>query len=183
MAQMKRNTNLEEIDADALLGIDALKHQTLLQQIVLYSSVITGVLVNVLLPLFFETPRIICVFIFMALILLGVAIGCNYVDDISYGKYLYYFFFRPNKPLHYHSTEDSTEIKKIAMQLKLEEEMLHHKEQQRNPKEQKKLLIKIITFLVVLGILISAAFVVGHIKDTNNLHHRAEVIKEVTNEY
>lgn len=44
MAQMNRNMNLEEIDADALFGIDALKNQTILQKIVFFGSVIAGVL-------------------------------------------------------------------------------------------------------------------------------------------
>ena len=34
MAQMNRNVNLEEIDSDALFGIDALKNQTIFQKIV-----------------------------------------------------------------------------------------------------------------------------------------------------
>lgn len=49
MAQMNRNVNLEEIDSDALFGIDALKNQTILQKIVFFGSVIAGVLLNVLL--------------------------------------------------------------------------------------------------------------------------------------
>lgn len=56
MAQMNRNVNLEEIDSDALFGIDALKNQTILQKIVFFGSVIAGVLVNVLLPLYYDTP-------------------------------------------------------------------------------------------------------------------------------
>ena len=42
MAQMNRNVNLEEIDADALFGIDALKNQTILQKIAFFGSVIAG---------------------------------------------------------------------------------------------------------------------------------------------
>ena len=61
MAQMNRNVNLEEIDSDALFGIDALKNQSILQKIVFFGCLIIGVLLNVLLPLFFETPRILCV--------------------------------------------------------------------------------------------------------------------------
>ena len=95
MAQMNRNVNLEEIDADALFGIDALKNQTILQKIVFFGSVIAGVLLNVLLPLFFDTPRIVCILIFMALLMVGVAIGCNYTEDMTYGKYLYYFLKLP----------------------------------------------------------------------------------------
>ena len=39
MAQMNRNVNLEEIDSDALFGIDALKNQSILQKIVFFGSV------------------------------------------------------------------------------------------------------------------------------------------------
>lgn len=53
MAQMNRNVNLEEIDSDALFGIDALRNQSILQKIVFFGCVIVGVLVNVLLPLYF----------------------------------------------------------------------------------------------------------------------------------
>lgn len=90
MAQMDRNVNLEEIDSDALFGIDALKNQTILQKIVFFGSVIVGVLLNVLLPLYFETSRIVCVFCFLALLFLGVLVGCNYTEDMTYGKYLHY---------------------------------------------------------------------------------------------
>ena len=81
MAQMDRNVNLEEIDSDALFGIDALKNQTILQKIVFFGSVIVGVLLNVLLPLYFETSRIVCVFCFLSLLFLGVLVGCNYTED------------------------------------------------------------------------------------------------------
>ena len=177
MAQMNRNVNLEEIDADALFGIDALKNQTILQKIVFFGSVIAGVLLNVLLPLFFDTPRIVCILIFMALLMVGVAIGCNYTEDMTYGKYLYYFFFKPTTPLYFKST-----IRETAKQLEHEEEMLLRKKQQADPKAQRKLLIKVIAFVVILSILIGAVFVAGHIKDKRNLHHRVEEITEVVDE-
>ena len=161
MAQMNRNVNLEEIDADALFGIDALKNQTILQKIVFFGSVIAGVLLNVLLPLFFSTPRIVCILIFMALLMVGVAVGCNYTEDMTYGKYLYYFFFKPSTPLYYRSTEDAKKIREAA---------------------QRKLLIKVIAFVVILSVLIGAVFVAGHIRDKRNLHHRAEEITEVVDE-
>ena len=82
MAQMNRNVNLEEIDSDALFGIEALKNQTLMQKIVFFGSVILGVLANVLLPLYYQTPTILCIVIFMAFLLVGVAIGCNYTEVV-----------------------------------------------------------------------------------------------------
>ena len=42
MAQMNRNVNLEEIDSDALFGIDALKNQSLLQKITEQELIITN---------------------------------------------------------------------------------------------------------------------------------------------
>ena len=77
MAQMNRNVNLEEIESDALLGIDALKNQTLLQKIVFFGCVGIGVVLNVSLPLMFGTPTIVCVCLFMVFILIGVAFGFN----------------------------------------------------------------------------------------------------------
>ena len=53
MAQMNRNVNLEEIDSDALFGIDALKNQSIFQKFIFFGAVIAGVMLNVLLPLFF----------------------------------------------------------------------------------------------------------------------------------
>ena len=38
MAQMERNVNLEEIDADALFGIDALKGQSILQKLIFFAA-------------------------------------------------------------------------------------------------------------------------------------------------
>ena len=119
MAQMNRNVNLEEIDSDALFGIDALKNQSILQKIVFFGCLIIGVLLNVLLPLFFETPRILCVVLFLGLLLIGVAFGCNYTEDMTYGKYMFYFFFKPTTPLDYKSTEDVGEIRKKALKLSL----------------------------------------------------------------
>ena len=90
MAQMNRNVNLEEIDSDALFGIDALKNQSILQKIVFFGCLIIGVLLHVLLPLFFETPRILCVALFLGLLLIGVAFGCNSTEALAYGQTMVY---------------------------------------------------------------------------------------------
>ena len=182
MAQMNRNVNLEEIDADALFGIDALKNQTILQKIVFFGSVIAGVLLNVLLPLFFSTPRIVCILIFMALLMVGVAFGCNYTEDMTYGKYLYFFFFKPTQPLFYESTEDVVKIREKAKELQREEELLLRARQQADPAAQRKLLIKLVAFVLVLAIVIGGVFIAKGIKDKNNIHHKADVITEVEDE-
>jgi hypothetical protein len=182
MAQMNRNLNLEEIDSDALFGIDALKNQTIFQKIIFFGCVIAGVMLNVLLPLFFETPRIACVVMFLVLLLVGVAFGCNYTEDMNYGRYMYFFFFKPSTPLFYESTEDVEKIRKKAMEIKKEEEMILRRQQQADPGAQRKLLMKVIIFVIVLGVGIGAAFIYGGIKDKNNLHHKAEVVTEEVDE-
>lgn len=182
MAQMNRNVNLEEIDSDVLFGIDALKHQTILQKIIFFGCVIAGVLLNVLLPLFLETPRIVCILIFMALLMVGVAFGCNYTEDMTYGKYLYFFFFKPTQPLFYESTEDVVKIREKAKELQREEELLLRARQQADPAAQRKLLIKLVAFVLVLAIVIGGVFIAKGIKDKNNIHHKADVITEVEDE-
>lgn len=57
MVQMERNVNLEEIDSDALFGIDALKGQSLLQKIIFFSCLLLGIVANVCMPMFLHTPR------------------------------------------------------------------------------------------------------------------------------
>ena len=182
MAQMNRNVNLEEIDSDALFGIEALKNQTLVQKIVFFGCVLLGVLANVLLPMFYGTPTIVCILIFMAFLLVGVAFGCNYTEDMTYGKYLYCFFFKPTQPLFYESTEDVVKIREKAKELQREEELLLRARQQADPAAQRKLLIKLVAFVLVLAIAIGGVFIAKGIKDKNNIHHKADVITEVEDE-
>ncbi len=177
MAQMERNVNLEEIDSDALFGIDALKGQSLLQKLVFFSCLALGVLVNVCMPMFLGTPRVVCILIFLGLLLIGIAFGCNFTQDLTYGRYLYCYFFKPVKTLRFESTEDIERIRKRALELKKEEEQLLRQEQGRDPKAQKKVLIKLIIFVSVMVItLISALVYVKAIKK-ESYHH--EVIEEV----
>lgn len=171
MAQMNRNVNLEEIDSDALFGIDALKNQTFLQKMIFFGAVIVGVLINVLLPIFFETPKILCILIFLLLLFIGVAFGCNYTEDMTYGRYLYYFFFKPTKHILYESTEDVAQIKKKAEEIKKEEELKLRQQQPATPEQQRKLLVKLIAFVVVLIVIIAGVFIYAGTKDDSVGHH------------
>ncbi|MDD3138849.1 MAG: hypothetical protein PHX08_07755 [Lachnospiraceae bacterium] len=182
MAQMNRNVNLEEIDSDALFGIDALKNQSIGQKIIFFGCVIGGVMLNVLLPLFYGVPRIVCVFMFLGLLAIGVAFGCNYTEDMTYGRYLYYFFFKPTKPLYYESTEDVIKIREKAVELKREEKLMLRQKQQADPEAQRKLLVKVIIFGLVLVIGIGAVFMYSSMKEDDNIHHRADGYEEVTDE-
>lgn len=176
MAQMERNVNLEEIDADALFGIDALKGQSILQKLIFFCCLLTGIVANVCMPMFLHTPRVVCVFIFLGCILAGIAFGCNYTEDLTYGKYLYCYFFKPVKTLRYESTEDIELIKKRAGELKKEEDLLLKRERNANPRDQRKLLVRLLAFVFVMAILLLSALVYVKAVKPKSYHH--EVIME-----
>ena len=176
MAQMERNVNLEEIDADALFGIDALKGQSILQKFIFFCCLLAGIVANVCMPMFLHTPRVVCVFIFLGCILVGIAFGCNYTEDLTYGKYLYCYLFKPVKTLRYESTEDIELIKKRAEELKKEEDLLLKRERNANPREQRKLLVRLLAFVLVMAILLLSALVYVKAVKLKSYHH--EVIME-----
>lgn len=172
MAQMNRNVNLEEIDSDALFGIDALKNQTIFQKIIFFGCVLIGVVANVAMPLIWETPRLVCIFVFMFFLLIGVAFGCNYTEDMTYGKYLYYFFFKPSKDLVFKSTEDIKHVKIRAREIRKEEEMTLNRKKQAEPEAQRKLLIKLVAFVVILAVVLIGAFAIkSGDKEKVEIHH------------
>lgn len=172
MAQMNRNVNLEEIDSDALFGIDALKNQTIFQKIIFFGCVLIGVVANVAMPLIWETPRLVCIFVFMFFLLIGVAFGCNYTEDMTYGKYLYYFFFKPSRDLVFKSTEDIKLVKIRAREIRKEEEMTLNRKKQAEPEAQRKLLIKLVAFVVILAVVLIGAFAIkSGDKEKVEIHH------------
>lgn len=172
MAQMNRNVNLEEIDSDALFGIDALKNQTIFQKIIFFGCVLIGVVANVAMPLIWETPRLVCIFVFMFFLLIGVAFGCNYTEDMTYGKYLYYFFFKPSKDLVFKSTEDIKLVKIRAREIRKEEEMTLNRKKQAEPEAQRKLLIKMVAFVVILAVVLIGAFAIkSGDREKVEIHH------------
>ncbi len=179
MAQMERNVNLEEIDSDALFGIDALKGQSILQKILFFACLGLGIIANVCMPMFLNTPRAVCVLIFLGLIMIGIAFGCNYTQDMTYGQYLYCYFFKPVKTLRYESTEDIVRIKKKAEELKKEEELQRRKEKNADPKAQKKLLIKLLVFVLVMAAAVISVLIYVRMIRPKSYHHEVIIEEEV----
>lgn len=178
MAQMNRNVNLEEIDSDALFGIDALKNQSFLQKIVFFGCVLIGVFINVCFPIFFDTSSIVCIILFMIFLLIGVAFGCNYTEDMTYGKYMYCFFFKPKKHLRFESTEDEAWVKKKAEEIRKAEELKLQKQRQADPEAQRKLLMKMIIFVVALVVIIAGVFIYAGSREEEGVkHHTIEMQK------
>lgn len=128
------------------------------------------------MPMFLHTPRVVCVFLFLGCILVGIAFGCNYTEDLTYGKYLYCYFFKPVKTLRYESTEDIELIKKRAEELKKEEDLLLKRERNADPKAQRKLLVRLLAFVLIMVILLLSALVYVKAVKPKSYHH--EVIME-----
>ena len=108
--------------------------------------------------------------------MVGIAFGCNYTEDLTYGKYLYCYFFKPVKTLRYESTEDIELIKKRAEELKKEEDLLLKRERNADPKAQRKLLVRLLAFVLIMVILLLSALVYVKAVKPKSYHH--EVIME-----
>ena len=52
------------------------------------------------------------------------------------------------------------------------------KKQQANPEEQRKLLMKMVAFVVILVVAIGAVFVYAGMKEDSNIHHTVNVEME-----
>ena len=170
MAQMERNVNLEEIDADALFGINALKGQSFLQKLIFFGCLSAGIL------------RAVCVLLFLLLLFVGIALGCNYTQDLTYGKYLYCYFFKTAVTLTYESTEDVRVIRKNAEKIKKEEEVILLRERGKDPGEQRKLLVKLMAFIVVFAVTILAVILFATAKKKENIHHEAVILETMERE-
>lgn len=177
MAQMQRCVDLEEIDSDALFGIDAFKGQSLSQKIVFWGSVIAGVLLNVTLPLLFKTPTIVCVIIFMVLLFVGAGYGCNYTEGMTYGKYIFLAVFKPSKPLFFQSAEDIKVIRENARKLHADEDARLRRMQNSDPESQKKILLKLLIIGIVFAVLLISLVIFKNFKKNNSIHHTACLIK------
>ena len=79
-------------------------------------------------------------------------------------------------------TEDVAEIRLKALQIEKEEEMLLRMKEKADPKEQKKLLIKVIAFVILMAVFVGGILVAGTIKDKGNTHHRVDAVTEVEND-
>lgn len=179
MAQMKRNVNLEEIDSDALFGIDALKNQSPLQKVIFFGSLTVGVLLNVILPIFTDVPVILCIVLLLVLLFFAVMLGCNYTEDMTYGRYLINFFFKPEKPLFLESTESRKAIKKRMDEITREEEETLQRNREVDEEAQRRLLLKMAAFIAAIVILFAGAVLIKNMKDdTHHVIDDTEVMNE-----
>lgn len=176
MASMNRNTNLEEINTDALMGIPFLMHQTFLQKVLFFGSVILGVVLNVCCISVFQMNALLSVFITLFPLLFGIANGCNYNEDLSLLQYIKLILRKPSKVYYSKSTEDIEYLRAAEERIRMEEMQKRLREQRATPEAQRKLLVKLVVgFVVAIVLFIVLIVVLLSTKSDEVLHHTVDL--------
>ena len=170
MAIMNRNVNLEEINTDAFMGISYLNYQTIPQKIIFISGIAAGVGLNLVNSLVWKLNTFVSLFMTLIPLLIGIAFGCNYNEDLTLFNYLKLIVTNPVKHLYSQPTEDLAQLRKKAVQIKREkEELLKGKE--ITDAEQKKLLKKMLIFGILFIVVIIVTMVIIKLSKTEEVHH------------
>jgi len=174
MATMKRNTNLEEINTDALFGISYLKYQTKTQKLVMFGSVVVGIVINIMSSFMFDiNPNIASLFM-MIPIFIGVLLGCNYNQDLSLISYIRLSVSNPSKTYYSKSFEDLENIRRSAEQIKKNKQI--EQRESISEEEHLKSLIRLIVIVVLMVIGFIAIVVVIKISKTEEIHHTVSYV-------
>jgi hypothetical protein len=170
MASMYRNTNLEEIEVDSFLGIEFLKYQTLIQKIVFIGGFVCAGSILIICSLVFHLGTMVSLLVSFPLLLVAIAFGCNYNQDLSLIKYLILLMREPVIKLPYRSTEDINYIRMKAKEFSSEAEVSDDEgSEEEHQKTLKRFIIGIIAFVVFLAAMLILIFVFKD--DGVGIHH------------
>ncbi|MBR5650289.1 hypothetical protein [Pseudobutyrivibrio sp.] len=169
--QFERNINLEDIDSDALFGIEYLAHQTVGQKIILWGNVIIAVFGFVFLQLVYDAPVLITFPVLFVFLSIGFLFGANQSENLSIAGYLKLLFFKPKKYLNFSSTEDISLMKEEAVKLKNEAEIQKKREVSATPEGQRRSLIVVIVLIVTFIVFAMVMFGLKTYKVNNSVHH------------
>lgn len=171
MATMNRNINLEEINADAFMGIPFLNHQTIIQKVEFWGGIIIAVIWNIVANFVLHLNPMVIVIFTLIPVLIGSIFGCNYNQDLSLIKYIHLILNKPATVLVSKPTEDLIQIKMAASRIAQDKELKEKQANAASPEEQRKLLIKVgigavafILFFVIVIVLLLAG-------KTEEIHH------------
>ena len=171
MATMNRNINLEEINADALMGIPFLNYQTLIQKVEVWGGIGVAVIWNIIGNFILHVNPMLIVIFTLIPVLIGSVFGCNYNQDLSLIKYIYLILNKPMTVLVSKPTEDLIQIKMAASRIARDKELKEKQANAASPEEQKKLLMKlgIGASIFILFLLIVIALILAG--KTEEIHH------------
>lgn len=179
--QFERNINLEEIDSDALFGIQYLAHQTMAQKVILWGNVIIGVACFVVTQIIYQAPFLLSFFASLIFVGLGFLFGANQNEHMTVGAYLKLVFFKPIKYVNFRSTEDVSLMKEEASKLKVEEQREERKKAVSTPEGQRRSLILVVVLMALILIFAFVIFGLKSYKENHMTHHTVGYIMEQEN--
>ena len=176
MATMNRNLNLEEVNSDAFMGIPFLNYQSIGQKIVFLSSVVLSVVIMLVGTFYFKWNANMTVFICLIPLLVGVAFGGNYNQDLSLIKYLHLVLFKPSKRYEARPTEDLAFLRTKTAQFIREKEYQKLQDNRISPKEHRRTLFKLMFRIAVVVAIFSMILVLIKTNKTEEIHHTVQHI-------
>ena len=179
--QFERNINLEEIDSDALFGIQYLSHQTMAQKVILWGNVIVGAIFFVGTQMLYHAPFLLSFFGTLLFVGIGFLFGANQNEHMTIGAYLKLVFFKPVKYVNFMSTEDVSLMKEEAGKLKVEEQREERKKAVATPEGQRRSLMIVVILMAVFLIFAFAILGLKSYKENHMTHHTVGYIMEQEN--
>lgn len=177
--QFERNVNLEEIDSDALFGIQYLSHQTMSQKVILWGNVIIAAASFIVTQMIYHFPFFVSFIISTVFVGVGFLFGANQSEHLTVGGYLKLVFFKPVKYVNYMSSEDVYVMKDEAEKLKTEAERQEKLRSEVTPEGQRRSLLMVV--LLIVGFM-SFAFILLGLKSYKQSHMQHHTIGYVTEE-
>lgn len=174
MATMNRNVNLEEVNSDAFMGIPFLEHQTTLQKVLFWGSVVIAIAWNITGTFILHINANIIIFSTLIPLMFGVAFGCNYNEDLSLLAYLKLILFKPAVTYITKPTEDFEQIKVLAVRMDKEAE-LRERQKTVTPEQQHKLLIKLLSGVLITVVLFIIVLILIALSNEDVLHHMIQL--------
>lgn len=171
MASMNRNVNLEEINTDAFLGISYLKYQTGLQKIIFIGGILSGIGVNLAGTFIFHLSSNVSMLLAMVPLLIGVAFGCNYNEDLSLINYFKLLILKPKKTYYSKPVEDLEQLRNAALRIREEEELRKRQQEKVSDEAQRKLLIKMAIVAVLSVVIFILILVLIKSMKAEEIHH------------
>lgn len=179
MASMNRNVNLEEINTDAFMGISFLNYQSLPQKVIFIGGVVAGIAINLIGTFVFNINVNVSIFLTLIPILIGVAFGCNYNEDLSLIRYFKLLISKPAKAYYSKPAEDLEQLHNAAARIREEEELRKRQQEKMSDEAQRKLLIKMGVGALIAIVLLVAVLVAIKVTKTEEIHHTVQTMYDV----
>ena len=180
MAQMERNTNLEEIENSGFLGMEQFKYQTMAQKVVFFSTVAISIGAFLVITFVFHKNPTIALFIFCPLMIAGTLFSSNFNQDLTMVKYLMLRIKKPITMVPVMSSEDPEYLKLMADEVKRESEKANESDniEETKKKALRTLLTMGVVFVIIIVVVIIIAAATKN-QTPNTIHHTVGALHEI----